>query len=111
MRRQVTALPPYGGILFPFAIGAVVDGEPTTSQTPDSGHVSPVRAVVPNGALLAMSGCKPMRAYTARKMSQESFRLLWEQGFQADFGGRFVDLEGVGYVLDCLLPVLLRENG
>lgn len=41
---QVTARPSYGGILFPSAIGAVVDGTPTTFHTPLSGHVSPVRA-------------------------------------------------------------------
>ena|SRR6266542_1971210 len=33
----------------PLAIGAVVDGVPTTAQTPLSGHLSPVRAVVPSG--------------------------------------------------------------
>lgn len=48
---QVTALPLYGGILFPSAIGAVVVGLPTTSQTPLSGQFSPVLAVVPNGFL------------------------------------------------------------
>lgn len=32
------------------AMGAVVEGVPTTCQTPLSGHVSPVRAVVPIGA-------------------------------------------------------------
>jgi hypothetical protein len=34
----------------PFAIGAVVLGWLVTSQTPLSGHVSPVLAVVPIGA-------------------------------------------------------------
>jgi hypothetical protein len=48
-RRQVTALPAYGGMRLPRAIGAVVLGEPTTFQTPDSGHSSPVCAVVPSG--------------------------------------------------------------
>lgn len=33
------------------AIGAVVDGLPTTFQTPLSGQISPVRAVLPNGTL------------------------------------------------------------
>lgn len=47
---QVTALPSYGGKLFPFAIGAVVDGVPTTVHTPLSGQLSPVLPVVPNGA-------------------------------------------------------------
>lgn len=38
----------YGGIRFPFAIGAVV--EPLAGrQTPLSGQLSPVRAVVPRG--------------------------------------------------------------
>lgn len=46
---QVTALSLYGGIRLPFAIGAVVDGEPTTFQTPLSGQTSPVLAVVPIG--------------------------------------------------------------
>jgi hypothetical protein len=32
------------------AIGAVVEGVPTTFHTPDSGQVSPVLAFVPNGA-------------------------------------------------------------
>ena len=36
-------------MVLPSAIGAVVDGVPTTSQTPLSGHFSPVRAVVPMG--------------------------------------------------------------
>lgn len=35
------------------AIGAVVLGEPTTSQTPLSGHRSPVLAVVPIGAFIS----------------------------------------------------------
>lgn len=34
-----------------FAMGAVVDGVPTTCQTPLSGHCCPVCAVVPNGTL------------------------------------------------------------
>ena len=37
--------------MFPFAIGAVVEGVPTTVHTPLSGHFSPVLAVVPMGAL------------------------------------------------------------
>jgi hypothetical protein len=49
MSFQVTDLPSYGGILLPTAIGAVVDGVPTTSQTPLSGQDSPVLAVVPIG--------------------------------------------------------------
>ncbi|WP_220395518.1 hypothetical protein, partial [Klebsiella pneumoniae] len=48
---QVTAFPAYGGITLPFAIGAVVEGVPTTFQTPLSGHFCPVEAVVPIGAL------------------------------------------------------------
>ncbi|WP_225402740.1 hypothetical protein, partial [Escherichia coli] len=35
---QVTAFPLYGGITLPLAIGAVVEGVPTTFQTPLSGH-------------------------------------------------------------------------
>lgn len=35
----------------PLAIGAVVEGVPTTFQTPLSGHFCPVEAVVPIGAL------------------------------------------------------------
>jgi hypothetical protein len=31
----------------PLAMGAVVDGDDCACQTPDSGQVSPVRAVVP----------------------------------------------------------------
>ncbi|KIP89907.1 hypothetical protein RU09_12095 [Microbacterium sp. MEJ108Y] len=46
---QVTAWLLYGGIVFPLAIGAVVLGEPTTFQTPDSGQLWPVLAVVPTG--------------------------------------------------------------
>lgn len=34
-----------------FAIGAVVDGVPTTSQTPLSGQVCPVRAVAATSAI------------------------------------------------------------
>jgi hypothetical protein len=51
---QVTAFPPYGGIVFPFAIGAVVVGDPTTFQTPLSGQFSPVFAVVPIGFLICL---------------------------------------------------------
>jgi hypothetical protein len=47
---QVTAALRYGGIMLPFAIGAVVVGLATACQTPDSGQRSPVRAVVPIGA-------------------------------------------------------------
>ena len=47
MSFQVTALPLYGGIRLPLAIGAVVEGVPTTSQMPLSGQISPVRALVP----------------------------------------------------------------
>jgi hypothetical protein len=36
----------------PLAIGAVVEGSPTTFHTPLSGHDSPVLAVVPIGILL-----------------------------------------------------------
>ena len=49
---HVTALSEYGGIVFPLAIGAVVEGVPTTSQTPLSGHFSPVFAVAPISAIL-----------------------------------------------------------
>jgi hypothetical protein len=37
--------------MFPLAIGAVVDGVPTTSQTPLSGQRLPVFAVVPTGMI------------------------------------------------------------
>lgn len=40
--------------MFPLEIGAVVLGVPTTFQTPLSGQVWPVRAVVPSGALRAV---------------------------------------------------------
>jgi hypothetical protein len=36
-------------MVFPFAMGAVVEGVPTTFHTPLSGHFDPVRAVVPIG--------------------------------------------------------------
>lgn len=39
----------------PSAIGAVVDGVPTTFHTPLSGQISPVVAVVPIGALAIMT--------------------------------------------------------
>lgn len=55
MSCQVTAFPPYGGIRLPFAIGAVVVGEPTTFHTPLSGHVSPVRTVRPIGIAILLS--------------------------------------------------------
>ncbi|HDV7313016.1 TPA: hypothetical protein RKK61_004721 [Enterobacter hormaechei] len=48
---QVTPFPPYGGITLPLAIGAVVEGVPTTFQIPLSGHFCPVEAVVPIGDL------------------------------------------------------------
>lgn len=47
----MTALPPYGGIRLPFAMGAVVLGVPWTFHTPLSGQVWPVLASVPIGAL------------------------------------------------------------
>lgn len=50
---QVTAFPLCGGMVFPFAIGAVVDGESWDSQMPLSGQVSPVLAVVPTPAMLS----------------------------------------------------------
>jgi hypothetical protein len=37
-----------------FAIGAVVEGVPTTRHTPLSGQRSPVRAVVPIGVLVSI---------------------------------------------------------
>jgi hypothetical protein len=40
----------YGGIRFPLEIGAVVEGVPSTFQTPLSGQVCPVEALVPSGA-------------------------------------------------------------
>jgi hypothetical protein len=54
MSSQVTALPLYGGMTFPLAIGAVVDGVPTTFQMPLSGHRSPVRAVVPMATAISL---------------------------------------------------------
>jgi len=51
MSRQVTARLAYGGITLCFAIGAVVLGWVVTFQIPLSGHLSPVRAVVPIGFL------------------------------------------------------------
>jgi transcriptional regulator with XRE-family HTH domain len=51
---QVTDLPLYGGMVLPLAIGAVVEGMPTTSQMPLSGQDSPVRAVVPTSAILIL---------------------------------------------------------
>ncbi|WP_225317982.1 hypothetical protein, partial [Pseudomonas aeruginosa] len=41
-----------GGNTFPFAMGAVVDGTSCDLHTPLSGQRSPVRPVVPIGALL-----------------------------------------------------------
>jgi len=41
-------------MVLPFAMGAVVDGVPTTFQTPLSGHFFPVEAVVPRGDLVIM---------------------------------------------------------
>lgn len=57
-RRQVTAFPEYGGMVFCFAIGAVVLGVPTTVHTPLSGHFSPVRAVVPIGDFMGITFIK-----------------------------------------------------
>ena len=54
MSFQVTALPLYGGMRFRFAMGAVVEGFPTTFHTPLSGQISPVLAVVPMGARAAV---------------------------------------------------------
>jgi hypothetical protein len=55
MRIHVTALPSYGGIRLPLAMGAVVEGVPSTRQTPLSGQVSPVRALVPIGERFAIA--------------------------------------------------------
>lgn len=41
--------------MFPFAIGAVVEGVPSTFQTPLSGQVCPVLAVVPNGTFVCVA--------------------------------------------------------
>lgn len=61
----MTALLSYGGIVFPFEIGAVVVGFPTTFQTPLSGHFSPVRAVVPMGfrPIVVFDMTRPLSAY------------------------------------------------
>ncbi len=48
---QVTAWLLYGGIVLPFAIGAVVNGVLIAVHTPLSGQFSPVFAVVPRGSL------------------------------------------------------------
>jgi hypothetical protein len=45
---------------FPLAMGAVVDGLPTTFQTPLSGQVSPVVAVVPIGFRAAFKVSKEL---------------------------------------------------
>lgn len=65
MSRQVTAARLYGGMTLPFAMGAVVLGVPTTSQTPLTGQRSPVRAVVPicaviSGFSLVRECCEPV---------------------------------------------------
>jgi hypothetical protein len=39
----------------PFAIGAVVEGVPTTSHTPLSGQFSPVLAVIPTAITMILS--------------------------------------------------------
>lgn len=49
----------------PLAIGAVVEGVPSTRQTPLSGQISPVRALVPIGAL-----------FVAGKVTSLSFGIL-----------------------------------
>jgi hypothetical protein len=54
MSFHVTALPPYGGIVLLIAIGAVVEGMPTTLQMPLSGHFCPVLANVPNGFFIIL---------------------------------------------------------
>lgn len=51
---HVTALPAQGGMACHFAIGAVIDGVPTTTHTPLSGQVEPVLAVVPSGAAMLL---------------------------------------------------------
>jgi hypothetical protein len=42
-------------MVFPLAIGAVVDGSSRLFHTPDSGHFSPVLAVVPIGCFMFIS--------------------------------------------------------
>ena len=59
MSSHVTALPPYGGMTSPLVIGAVVDGVPTTFQTPLSGQRSPVFAVVPMATATSTPSCDP----------------------------------------------------
>lgn len=63
IRIQVTAWFRYGGIVFPIAIGAVVDGLPTTFHTPLSGHRSPVLAVLPT-AMGLLPGSRLLRCRT-----------------------------------------------
>lgn len=48
----MTACLLYGGMVLPLAIGALVVGVPTTLQSPLSGQVVPVRALVPIGAFM-----------------------------------------------------------
>ena len=54
VRTQTIARPLCGGILLPFAIGAVVLGASAELHTPLSGQISPVFARVPIGTFIAI---------------------------------------------------------
>lgn len=54
---------------FPFAIGAVVVGVPTTCQTPLSGHVSPVLAVLPTAMVSGFSWLPVLRVNAVSLLS------------------------------------------
>lgn len=114
----MTALPAYGGIRLPFAIGAVVDGVPTTCQTPLSGQSVPVDAVVPIGAfdmiyfpfiltfwLSTFKFKKPLtilRSFLPNKGSQlEVVR---------DVRGSAITLAGVHFLLHFHLYILSRPS-
>jgi hypothetical protein len=51
-------------MVFPLAIGAVVEGESCDFHTPLSGQVSPVRAVVPIGLLIPLTSFTHMGMYS-----------------------------------------------
>src|ERR687883_305387 len=75
INSPVTALSLYGGMRFPFAIGALVESGPTTLHTPLSGHTSPVLALVPIGIFGMVPPLARIRSYLT-VATESSFSLI-----------------------------------
>jgi hypothetical protein len=85
MSTQVTATPSNGGMVLPLAMGAVVVFWPCeVFHTPDSGHFSPVLAVVPNGLRSFRDISLSLKKETNWKSTMPEFGLI--KSFDIDNG-------------------------